>query len=125
MRVEINNSKVLNIVEQCLIIKNNKLFNASTEEYEAIDGDRIVFSIIDSKGERHWVEGIVDGYTCHRRIKLKGHTDLYAASENCGKVIERNSTITDTDYVAPKEEVITESKKVQDDEDWELVLGAC
>ena len=118
MQIEINNSKTLTILEQNLIIKNNKLYNTVTNTYEALDGDKIMFCIKTETGGRQWISGIVDGYTCNRRIKLKGVNELYAAEESFGKVIERCSTITDTDYVDKEE-----TNKVED-EDWEMILSA-
>ena len=116
MKVEINNSKTLVIPEQNLIIKHNRLYNTVTKDYEAIDGDKIQFCIKTDKGIRTWISGTVEGYTCNRRIKLKGVNELYAAMENIGKVIERCSVITDTDYVGE------ETNEVEED-DWEAILS--
>ena len=117
MRIEINNSKTLTILEQNLIVKNHRLYNTVTKEYEAIDGDKIQFCIKTDKGAKTWISGIVEGYTCNRRIKLKGVNELYAAMENVGRVIEHLSTITDTDYVGEED-----TEKIED-EDWEAILS--
>jgi len=113
MQIEINNSKTINVVEQTLIVKNNKLFNVITNTYEAIDGDKIEFCTFDSKGNRFWMSGTVDGYTCSRRIKLKGVSDLYACVDAINKIITHKSTITNSDYVDAEKEA---------EDDFELVL---
>ena len=118
MRIEINNSKTLTIVEQNLIVKNHRLYNTVTDEYEALDGDKVQFCIKTETGGRQWISGIVEGYTCNRRIKLKGVNELYAAEPSAWKVIARCSAITDTDYVGEEE-----IKKVEE-EDWEMILSA-
>lgn len=115
MHIEINNSKTLTIVEQNLIVKNHRLYNTVTDDYEALDGDKIQFCIKTPTGGRQWIGGIVEGYTCNRRIKLKGVNELYAADPTAGRVIERCSVITDTDYV---------NKEEEKEEDWEMILGA-
>ena len=118
MRIEINNSKTLTILEQNLIVKNHRLYNTVTNEYEALDGDKIQFCVISANGSKVWIGGTVEGYTCNRRIKLKGVNELYAAAQGVGKVIERCSTITDTDYIG-EEEI-----KKMEEEDWEAILSA-
>lgn len=117
MKIEINNSKTLIIPEQNLIIKHNRLYNTVTKDYEAIDGDKIQFCIKNDQGTRTWIGGVVEGYTCNRRIKLKGVNELYAAMENVGRVIEHLSTITDTDYVGEED-----AEKIEE-EDWEAILS--
>jgi hypothetical protein len=125
MRIEINNSKTLTILEQNLIVKNNKLFNTLTNKYEAIDGDKVLFCILNEKGDRTWLSGIVEGYTCNRRIKLKGVHELYAAVKDEGKLIEHNSSITDTDYVKVEEEIKQKIKtEEKEEDDWSLILSA-
>ena len=118
MRIEINNSKTINVIEKNLIVKNNKLYNVVTNEYEAPDGDRIQFCTVLANGKKAWIGGTVDGYTCNRRIKLKGDGSLYASLQSTGKVVERHSTITDTDYVEE------ETLEVQKKNEWETILSA-
>jgi hypothetical protein len=116
MTIEINNCKVILVQEKNLIVKDNKLFNTDTNKFEAIDGDKINFCTTDSVGVRFWMGGTVEGYTCNRRIKLKGTERLYASVDCIQKIIEHNSLITDSDYEPSEEEKLNE--------DWETVLSA-
>lgn len=97
MKIVINNSKTIDIVEACLVVKNNKLFNIMTNEYEGIDGDSIEFVTLDNNGEQSVVKGIVKNYTCNRRIELKDVNCLYATVNGTGKSITHISSITETD----------------------------
>lgn len=97
MVIEINDSLVLTVFEQCLTIKDGKLYNTNTEQFEAIDGDKVRFCITNNFGVDCWISGTVDGYTCNRRIKLKGVRELYAIKYGTKKIIEHNSKITDSD----------------------------
>ena len=97
MEIVINNSKLFRIAEKCLVVKNNKLFNVATNEYEAIDGDSIEFITLDRRGEQCVIKGIVKGYTCNRRVELKGSNCLYATVNGTGKNITHMSVITECD----------------------------
>ena len=97
MKIVINNSKTIDIVEECLVVKNNKLFNIMTNEYEGIDGDSIEFVTLDNNGEQSVVKGIVKNYTCNRRIELKDANCLYSTVSGTGKSITHISSITETD----------------------------
>lgn len=114
MKIEINRSTVLDIKEDCLIIKNNRLFNTTTKQFEGVDGDIVTFYITSKTGGKCWTRGTVDGYTCGRRIKVRGVEQPYEAAEGCLKVIDYISRITDTDCDA-KEEA---------EEDWNAILSA-
>ena len=114
MKIQIDNSTILDIVEDYLIIKNNKLYNNNTKQYEGVEGDRVTFIVTKPSGTKCQTSGIVDGYTCGRRVKIRGVEQPYDADENCEKVIETLSRITDTDCDSTKE------KK----EDWDAVLNA-
>ena len=94
MKIMINNNKLLDVTEKCLVVKNNKLFNVSTNEYEAIDGDSVEFITQDNRGEQFVLRGTVKGYTCNRRIELKGSSCLYAMVNGTGKNITHLSSIT-------------------------------
>lgn len=97
MVIEINKNLILNVFEQCLVVKDGKLFNTNTNEYEAIEGDKVKFCFTNYFGVDCWVSGTVDGYTCNRRIKLKGVHDLYAIKHGTKKTIKHLSVITDSD----------------------------
>ena len=117
MTIEINNSKTVNVAEYSLIVRDKKLFNIVTNEFEAIDGDKITFCALDIHNHKFWVSGTVDGYTCNRRIKLKNVNELFACAIGTRKTIVHNSIITDSDF-----EPIEEEKTVLE-EDWEAVLS--
>jgi len=114
MKIEINNSKVLDIKEECLIIKNNKLYNNVTKQYEGVDGDIVTFYVATSNGGQCWTRGTVDGYTCGRMVKLRGVEKPYEIAEGCIKVIDKVSSITDAEYEDKKEK----------EEDWNAILSA-
>ena len=97
MKIVINNSKTVYIIEACLVVKNKKLFNIMTNEYEAIDGDSIEFITLDKNGEQTVMSGTVKNYTCNRRIELKDANCLYATVNGTSKNITHLSTITETD----------------------------
>lgn len=121
MKIVINNSKTINIIDQCLVVKNNKLFNIMTNQYEGIDGDLIEFITLDSKGEQTVVTGVVKGYTCNRRIELKGVNCLYATVNGTGKNITHVSSITETDCKY-EEEMKAEIEKEMELEFAEMAL---
>ena len=98
MVIEINENLILTVFEKCLIVKDGKLFNTNTNEFEAIEGDKVRFCFVSDFGIDCWICGTVDGYTCNRRIKLKGVRELYATKQGSKKTIEHLSKITDSDY---------------------------
>ncbi len=118
MKIVINNSKTINIPEASLIVKNNRLFNIMTNEYEGLDGDKITFCAMDVNGKKYWVSGKVDGYTCNRRIKLQGVADLFACAIGTEKTITHRSLITECDC-----EFINDEDLVTVDEEWAAVVG--
>lgn len=115
MKIEINNSKVLDIKEEHLIIKNNKLYNNVTKQYEGVDGDRVTFYVKAASGAKCWTTGTIDGYTCDRIVKIRGVEQPYEIAEGCLKIIDPISRITDTDCDKKEEEA---------EEDWNTILSA-
>lgn len=116
MKIEINNSIVFDVYEKCLIVKNGKLYNTNTNEYEAIEGDKITFCSSTNTNSETWIHGTVENYTCNRRVKLKGICELYAIKLGTKKIIQHLSSITDTDYEGDDSLEETESE-------WELILS--
>ena len=108
MVIEVNGSKQIEITEDNLVIKNGRLFNNVTKQYEGIDGDRVTFLSLISPNSKCLTSGTVDGYTCGQRVKLSGVDVPYEAIEGSTKEIEHISTITNTECV--------------DKEDWEAAL---
>ena len=126
MKIEINNSKTIEIVEPFLTVVSGKLFNTDTKRYEAIDGDKVYFYVLDKFGNKCWIRGKVEGYTCNRRIKLQDVNDLYAMAEGSEKCIEHLSSITDMDSsvtsLSVEDVVMRKSIKTVIEEEWDAVL---
>ena len=119
MTIEINENIILTVFEKCLIVKGDKLYNTNTEEYEAVDGDKVKFCIVNDRGVNVWVSGIVDGYTCNRRIKLRGVRELYATKQGTKKTIEHISRITDSDCEEEEADSYDDKMKAE----WEAALS--
>lgn len=72
MTIIVNNEKTFDVNENCLVVKNNKLYNKTTKEYEGVDGDIVSFERMSDKHTIIITKGTVDGYTCGKHIKMKG-----------------------------------------------------
>ena len=95
MVVKTSIGKLLDIPEGHLIIKDNRLFNTKTGEFEAVDGDIIEF-ITKTNDIKLWHRGFVDGYTNGNNIRLRGvATTEY--SNIIHKDIEHISVVTYSD----------------------------
>lgn len=110
MLIRVNNSKMINVVETFLTVKNGRLYNLNSKCNEGVDGDRVTFSFITENGGKCWVSGTVDGYTCNRRVKLKGNNTVYLVAEDCSKMLDCTHIVSNQG-----ENYILET-------DWELVL---
>lgn len=118
MLIRLNNGRVLNVLDKCLIVKNGKLYNVVTKQYEGVDGDDVNFCIPTTSGGKCWVFGVVDGYTCNRRIVMKGSKTPYAMMEGTDKNIKHKYRIIETDGIIDNEE------EVEEESDWAIVLKA-
>jgi len=114
MKIEINNSKVIEVEEKHLIVKNGRLYNSTTKQYEGIEGDRVTFFTITDLGSKCYTSGTVDGYTCDNRVKLRGVEKPYTIGEGCLKTVEHLSRITNSDSEEEKE----------NKEEWDAILSA-
>lgn len=123
MTIEINENVVLTVFEKCLIVKDGKLFNTNTNEFEAIEGDKVRFCFVNDFGIDCWICGTVDGYTCSRRIKLKGVRELYATKQGSKKTIEHLSKITDSDYDEEDEYETVNAYDAMMKAEWEAALS--
>ncbi len=121
MYIEVDNCKVINVVEKCLIVKDKRLYNTVTKQFEGVEGDGVTICYLNAVGEKCWVSGTVEGYTCNRRVKLRGNPCLFSCAEGTIKIINVLATITDTDC---EEEEVNEEVKTQTEEDWETILSA-
>lgn len=124
MIVELDECKTIKIDDACIIVKNGRLFNTVTKQFEGVDGDRVTFYVNGENGNKCWISGTVDGYTCNRRVKLKGVNKLYAIASDCTKVIDSLSRITDTDCEEQVEEIKNDIKIEEEKNDWELILSS-
>ena len=115
MKIKLDNSKVIDVAESMLTVKGGKLYNKMTNKFEGLDGDEITFYILDKEGKKLRMKGIVEGYTCNRRIQLKGARDLYAAAVAFEKTIVHKSTIIESDCQETLEE--------KAEEDWTTAIS--
>lgn len=114
MKIEINNCQVIEVEESCLTIKNGRLYNTTTKQYEGVEGDRVTFFTTTASGAQCWTSGTVDGYTCDKRVKLRGVDKIYNLAPSCTKIVEHLSRVTNTDG----------EEKKESEEDWDAILGA-
>jgi hypothetical protein len=75
--LKLNNGEFLNIEEDYLVVKDNKLYNTKTKRFEGVDGDHVYFTTFLSGGTKCITSGTVDGYTNENRIKLRGAMKTY------------------------------------------------
>ena len=117
MLIRINNGKVINIIDRCLVVNGDKLFNIVTRQYEGIDGDEVTYIVPTANGGECTVCGIVDGYTCNRRIMTKGCKTPFAMKDGTVKKIKHRSSIIEVDGR------MTDEIPSEEDE-WAIVLKA-
>ena len=115
MKIVINDSKTIEVIEKSLTVKDGKLYNLVDKCFEGLEGDKITFLALNDKGDSFWVTGTVEAYTCHRRIKLKDVKGLYACADVYKKTIVHKSRITETDC--------KEQPKTLIEEEWEMALS--
>ena len=93
MTIEINREEKLEIKEDYLVVKDKKLYNTKTKEFEGIDGDIVEFNVMAKDGKESGYRGYVDGYTTDKFVKIRGvekvHTNVMP------KKIEHISIIRD------------------------------
>jgi hypothetical protein len=121
MKIVINNSKEINVIPRHLVVKDGKLFNLMTNEFEGIEGDGVEFETLTGHGEKCTIRGTVKNYTCDRRIELQFATELYAVAPGCSKTIVHRSRITETDCKY-EEELAEELKRQSELEFAEMAL---
>jgi len=103
MEIEINNDFTINVTEDFLTVKDKKLYNKNTKQFEGVDGDIVYFT----RNEKVLCGGTVDGYTCGGKIKIRGRKETF---ENVTEIhFERVSVITNSN---------TESEENEENEDF-------
>jgi hypothetical protein len=75
--VKLENGTLLNIEEENIVVKDKKLYNTKTKQFEGVDGDRVYFTTFLSGGTKCITSGNVEGYTNEKRIKLRGALKTY------------------------------------------------
>ena len=75
--VKLDNGVLVSIKEDHFVVKDKKLYNAKTKQFEGVDGDRVYFTTFLCGGTKCITSGNVDEYTNEERIKLKGVKKTY------------------------------------------------
>lgn len=105
MIIEVNKDYKIEIKEDYLVVKDKKLYNTKTKEFEGVEGDIIEFKFSTGGGKELGYRGYVDGYTSDKFVKIRGvdkvHTNIVS------KKVEHISSVTDfTDDTVVKTEVV-------------------
>jgi len=78
MKIKINSStNIVNVPEPFLEVKDKRLYNTVTKQYEGLDGDIATFLMKHEDGKTYEHRGTIDGYTCSGRIKFRGNDTVY------------------------------------------------
>lgn len=100
MIIEVNKSRSFEINEDFLVVKDDTLYNKKLKKREGIDGDIVSFSALRNSRMTSF-RGMVDGYTCGNRVKLRGVDEVF---ENASDVrFEFISVVTKTDCLSFEE----------------------
>lgn len=92
MKIKVNGDYVFDIKEDYLMIKDKKLFNTNTKQYEGVEGDIVSFKYKTNSGEIKGYRGYVDGYTNGVSVKIRGINITY--TNLVEQKIEHVSTVT-------------------------------
>lgn len=74
MKVRIDGN-ICEIKEKELTVKDNKLYNTKTKEYEGVEGD-LVSVTYEENGEIKGLRGTVGGYTCGTHVLIRPRFDF-------------------------------------------------
>lgn len=92
--LKVNNETEIAVREPHLTVRDNRLYNTRTNEFEGMDGDRVEFTRKDEQGT--WlVTGIVKGYTTEDSIPIRGVETPYKPMEGTKKTVEHISSVTE------------------------------
>lgn len=92
MLIIVNNEKTFEVKEDFLTVKDKKLYNKVTKEYEGVDGDIVSFERLSDKNTVIITRGTVDGYTCNKYIKMKGVESPFT---NCERIRYEHVSVVD------------------------------
>ena len=92
MKIKVNCSEnVIDVPEPYLEVKDRRLYNSVTKQYEGLDGDLGSFVLKHDDGKVYEHRGTIDGYTCSGRVKFRGSDTVYTGITNLR--LERISVI--------------------------------
>lgn len=69
MKIKVS-EHIIEINEKELIVKNGKLYNTKTKEYEGVEADLITISY-EKDGKVYGLKGSVGGYTCGSHVVIR------------------------------------------------------
>lgn len=96
-------------VPNTLIVKDKKLYNTETKEYEGVEGDIVALvEEVDGKLKRV-VRGSVDGFTHGSYAKIRGVDTPYKNVK--AKEIDHVSTVKEADSLDELEKIMEVSEK--------------
>lgn len=76
MRIKVNDTHEFEIEEQNLFVKDKKLYNSDTKQFEGVEGDIVEF-IHNEDGRKVLLRGTVDKYTNSGVVKIRGREETY------------------------------------------------
>lgn len=76
MRIKVNDTYEFEIEEQNLSVKDKKLYNTESKQFEGVEGDIVEFTL-EEDGHKILMRGTVDRYTNSGNIKIMGREQMY------------------------------------------------
>lgn len=80
MKIKVNGDKILNVTDKSLTVKDGRLYNTETRNYEGVDGDAVTFNI-SINGNDLVIMGTVHGYTCGGHIIIRPNEEFHDIKE--------------------------------------------
>lgn len=77
MKIQVNGGEIVNVTENNLVVRDEKLFNLDTKQFEGVDGD-----LVEIRQPGIIRRGSVDGYTNGKAIKFRGQDFVHNIGEN-------------------------------------------
>ena len=92
MKIKVNcNNNVIDVPEPYLEVRDRRLYNNVTKQYEGHDGELASFILKHEDGKVYEHRGTIDGYTCSGRVKFRGNDTVYTGITNLS--LERISVV--------------------------------
>ena len=101
MKIKVN-SNIYNVSEKELTVKNNRLYNTKTKEYEGVEGD-LIYLKYEKDGKIHHIGGSVGGYTCGNHAVIRPNLEYNEVKE---KKIEHLMPVTLVEMETEDEEML-------------------